>query len=765
MKKILILTTLLVMMSGVSCAEKDKKNTPEISFEPMGVEITQLVYKQEHLSFPDDMSQRMGLFYNDGVKFVYKSKNDEIKIMSYDENMNETDSVVIMKGDDIPHETACCTKKDGSIVMLCIYTDYPEKEITDYEDFAENAFVSPQIRIYSPNGELLETHEIDGFHSYEDLGYIDGFYEYGENYVLSFRDGFALIMADGEIFNINNDKQNMVFATDTEGKTYACDWKKYSVAEGLSVNSNIAKEYGKYLNRTGSVFRGEGGFKLFFVLNEGIFGLDYNDEFMQILDFTDSNVSPSGIYYACYGGEGKFVICGGDQTLADGMFFDILTVRPDDYVENKTDLTLGCIDWSNNAPEIAMMYSKQSDNYNVDIKKYEDIDNLKLDVLSGDAPDLFCYQETSFMYRCANMGAFANLYDFMENNDGIKQDDILENVLQAYEYKGGLYGIPIGFSLSGILLANSDVIGRENSYWNYEEFFSIAENMPEGMYLSPRNSHFSHREGVFDELCVSGYGNWVNYDNYTCDFNNEEFIHLLNFCNTVKINEPFDWEGMKNLSQDEHDIITNEDDISVQNKKSLFGTYTDYIHDCNDLIYTSRQNGLYLNGNYTYLIEPSNDRTGKISIANDMCFSILSNTECPEGAWDFMNYVLSPHFQNNYLQLKWHFTTNKESYNHKINKTLDEFKQQVITPLDPMENNWGTPETEGITWINKPITDEDAEYITEFLSHFNKLYDSDEEAQNIIREECYKFMNGETTAEKCAETIQNRVSIYLSEQS
>ncbi len=764
MKKILILTALVVMLSGVGCAKKTKKNTPEIPSEPKGVEITQLVYKQEHLSFPEDMESRMGLYYHDGVKFVYKSKNDEIKIMSYDENMNETGALTLISGDNMQSESYFCTKPDGRIVMLCLYVE-PPKEITDYEDFGKNAVVTLKIRTYSPDGKILETHEVDGFHRYEDFGYIDGFYEYGENYVISFRDGFALVMADGKIFNTNNDKQNMVFATDTEGKTYACDWTKYSVSEGLSVNNGNAKEYGKYVNRTGSVFRGDGGFKLFFVMNEGIFGLDYNDELVQILDFTDSDVSPSGIWYACYGGDGKFIICGDSQTLADGMFFDMLTVRPDDYVENKTDLTLGCIDWSNNAEDIALMYSKENDNYKVSTQKYKDIDNLKLDVLSGDAPDLFAYQDTSFMYRYANLGAFADLYDYMENNDGIKQDDILENVLQAYEYKGGLYGIPAGFKLSGVLIANSDVIGREYSYWNYDEFFRNVENMPENMYLSPRNSHFAYRDGVFEELCVNGYGNWVDYDNYTCNFNNEDFINLLNFCSTVKINEHFDWKAMKKLPNEEVDIMNKEDDIRVMNKQSLFGNYSDYISNCDEFISVAKQNGLYLNGNYTYLIAPSNDRTGTISTANDMCFSIISNTDCPEGAWDFMNYVLSPHFQNNYMQLNWCFTTNKESYNHKFDRFFDEYSQQVQVSLDPMKNNWGSPETEGTEWINKPITEEDVEYMKEFLSHFNKLCDRDEDIQNIMTEECGKFINGETTAEKCAETIQGRVSIYLSEQN
>lgn len=765
MKKILISVSALLMISGVACAEKSGTGTPETSAEPKGIEITQLMYKQEHLSFPEDMESRMGLYYHDGVKFVYESKNDEIKIMSYDENMSETGALTLISGDDLPRDACCCTKSDGTIVMLCMYVEYDGNEAENPDDFYKNAVVLPEIRTYSPDGELLETHEINGFHSYEDFNYIDGFYEYGENYVISFNGGYALVSADGEILDMPNESKSLVFGTDTDGKTYVFDWQKYSVTDGkkISLDENNAREYGKYINRTGSVFRGAGDFKLFVIMNEGIFGLAPNDELVQVMDFTDSNVSPSGIWYACYAGDGKFVICGDDQTLADGMFIDLLTVRPDDYVENKKTLTLGCINWSNNAPEIAMMYSKQSDNYNVEIKKYDDIDNLKLDVLSGDAPDLFAYQETAFMYRYANLGAFADLYDYMDNNDGIKQDDILENVLQAYEYKGSLYGLPVAFNIQGVYLANSDVISKDYSYWNYDEFLNFAENMPEGMYLGSRNSPFAYRDNLFYTL-LQNCGDWIDYDNYTCDFNNEEFIHLLNFCNTVEINEPYRWEN-SGLDNEQQEMENREAETSVLRKTALL--YPTTIFSCfDDFIYRPVQAGLYKNNNCTFLIPPSNDRTGAISTVNDMCFSILTDTDCPDGAWDFMNYILSPYFQNNYLQTSRYFTSNKESYEYKMNKSFEKFKKEVVTPVDPMATRWGgTDQKEGVDWINKPLTDDDIEYITEFISHFNKLSDSDEDAQTIMNEETERLKNGEITAEECAERIQNRVSLYLSEQS
>ncbi|MDE6781144.1 MAG: hypothetical protein K2J40_06780, partial [Ruminococcus sp.] len=282
MKKILIFMSALLMISGAGCAEKIQTSQPEVSSEPAGVEITQLMYKQEHLSFPEDMSERMGLFYSDGVKFIYKSKSDGIKIMSYNEDMSEKGATVLIPKNEVPFDACCCMKNDGTIIMFCICTDYPQD---DNEDFYENAVLSPEIRHYSADGELLDSHEADGFKSFKDFNYIDGIYEYGENYVISFNGGYALISADGEILDMPSETKNFVFGTDTDGKTYVFDWQKYSVTDGkkMSIDENNSREYGKYVNRTGTVFNGAGNFKLFVIMNEGIYGIAPNDELVQIM--------------------------------------------------------------------------------------------------------------------------------------------------------------------------------------------------------------------------------------------------------------------------------------------------------------------------------------------------------------------------------------------------------------------------------------------------------------------------------------------------
>lgn len=765
MKKLISLAlTTAMILSAVSCSAKNTENSSDTSVTAPSVEVSQLMYKQTDVDFPEDFSGRVGLYYYNGVRFIYRDKENNIKIMCYDEEMNEASTIELMKVSDDYHENYCCTHLDGSITLMLMKV-VSDDEIGS-EEYYENADVSFELYTFSPDGEQLEAYELTGFDDYFTYGssFVSSVSVYGENYIITFNDGLALVNGSGEVIDVTESNDYLTFGTDTEGNTIAGAWDNYNYLDGNTLNydQSSALEYGKWDKLMGDILTGTGDFKAYFVLNYGIFGLTYGDELIKLVDYLSSNITANGVRFSCYGGEGKFIIMGDDQTSGSGLFYLLLTVRPDDYVENKQTVVLGCNRNDNNAQEIATMYNKKSDSYTVEVKKYSSDDDLKFDVLSGEAPDLYCYGESATMYRYANLGAFADIYELMEQNDGIKQDDIIENVLQAMEYKGGLYGLPIAFGINPYI-ANREVIGREYTNWNYEEFFSFAENMPEGMYLGTKNSPFAYRDIMFDYLCT--IGSWVDYDNYTCNFDSEEFIHLLEFCMNTEINEPYDWGGVISTQNEAQMIEYKEAEMSVKNKTSLL--YATNLGYPPDFISKPIITGLYHDDNYTYLIAPSNDRRGTILISNNMCFSVLNNASCPDGAWDFFNYIMNPKFQNDYLQTMYSFTTNKASFEYKMNKAMEESQYYKFRTNDPTlysidpDDSW----LNDSEYFSHPLTEENMEYFTEFIMNCNKLVDYDSAVYTIIKEEYAAFINGETTAQKCAEMIQNRVSLYLSEQS
>lgn len=766
MKKMISLAAALAVLMTAGCS--DKKSTKDEFTSPPPT-VTQLMYKQEDLDFPEDMGSRLGIYYSNGVKLAYEDKDRNVQIMSYDEDMKDTWTTELESDNENVNTRLIDVRPDGSIIMLTEYVEY-DGDMSDIDDYYENAQVSFRLSFYASDLSLEKTVDVDELsRNFELKGdFISGLYTYGDKIIIILKeDQLLLADSDGNIIdNITSGSGHAQYGTDSEGNTIAALWDKYAYLNGddLSFNENNAKEYGKWINRTGPVFTGAGDYKAFMVMNEGIYGLTYGDELIQLLDFTDSNISPNGIWNAAYAGEGKFVIMGDDQMSGNGMFLSLLTVRPDDYVENKKKLTVAVVEGSDNTPEIATIFNKKSDAYTAEVKTYSTDDDLKLDVLSGNSPDLVSYREADFMYRYVNLGAFADLYDLMDEYGGMQADDIVDNVRTAYEYKGGLYGLPIVFH-PVLFMANSEVIGREYTYWGYEDLFSFGENMPEGMHLGSKNSFCIRRDLLFSELCYSGASSFIDYDNYTCNFDSEEFIHLLNFCNEAEINEAYDWGGILSNENEQQMIEYNEAEMSVLNKTSL-------LYQCRgmsmarDFLGLPCQTGLYLNDNYTYLIPPSDDGKGAIMPGNAMTFSVMEQAPDKEGAWEFYKYIMSEKFHDNYLQTMDHFSSNKKCYEKQMNDLRSDSENFLFIKGENWYVDTGTGSYSGKEeTYKKPLTDEDLEYFKDIINNSTHIATVNSEVYSILQEECGEFIAGEISAEDCAAMIQNRVQLYLSEQS
>ena len=65
----------------------------------------------------------------------------------------------------------------------------------------------------------------------------------------------------------------------------------------------------------------------------------------------------------------------------------------------------------------------------------------------------------------------------------------------------------------------------------------------------------------------------------------------------------------------------------------------------------------------------------------------------------------------------------------------------------------------------KPMTQEEAQKLKDYVLSINILGCSDEEVSKIVQEETGAFFSGQKSAEQVAEVIQNRVTTYLNENS
>ncbi|MBR6242043.1 MAG: hypothetical protein IKQ90_00955 [Ruminococcus sp.] len=767
MKKLLsMMSALALIISAAACSDKKSESSAPAS---KNVTVTQTMYKEQRLSLPDDFSSYEAVTgVSGGASYIYTNDSGELCSVLIGEN-GDISGKTVYSGIPAYIERFVRAEADGTVLVLTVSSEEDASDYESYEEFYENAKLDYDLFVFSSSGELTEKIRLEGFDRYMEFGeaFINCIFRFGGGFLISTNKGTFIADSGGNITDAYESENSVLYGKDTGGKLFSCDMKGY--CEYVPGRSSDMTEYGKYLSRMNAPFTGTGDYRIFFMLNEGIFGLTDSGQFLQLIDYTDSNILPSEVYGIAPVSEGQFLMSG--CSVSGGFYLSFLTVRPDDYVENKLKVVLGCgmDSIGTNEREWAAQYNKQSDLYSVELKAFDFADeDLKMAVLAGDPPDVYCYHDNSAMYRYTNMGAFENMYDLMDKYGGFTQDDILPNIIEGMEYKGGLYSISPRFGISA-MVADSSMISPELSHWTYDEFYSIAENMPEGMYLGNQMTFINGRSDVFGYLAKWNLNSWIDYDRYTCNFDSPEFVHLLEFCRDVPMLPERDWTDFySSTTEDEQRIDQKENDLMLKEKKALLAdTYA--IGSFSQFLSVMQKYG-YIGGGMTLLTPPSDSREGIFNVSNFDHFSVVRGGNCTEGGWDFVNYIMSCDFQTTDLQMKDAFTTRKDSFEWKKNQFLKNYRYIRFYKNGGMSTLPEVPdkdtEDDSFGEYTELILDEKTvdEYAGLLLSCTVSL-DTSSDVSDILDEEFSRFINGELSAEECAAVIQDRVSIYLSEQS
>ena len=125
-------------------------------------------------------------------------------------------------------------------------------------------------------------------------------------------------------------------------------------------------------------------------------------------------------------------------------------------------------------------------------------------------------------------------------------------------------------------------------------------------------------------------------------------------------------------------------------------------------------------------------------------YGVVTGSERREEALGFMEYMIleaaEPH---------WQFgPVTQKGVEKKIEEYLEEYRRRE--------------KDENLDF--SPITDQTVPMFRSRVENsYGYLY-TDNEIMKVMREEALRFFAGELTAEKAAEYVQNRVSIYLAEQ-
>ncbi len=410
------------------------------------------------------------------------------------------------------------------------------------------------------------------------------------------------------------------------------------------------------------------------------------------------------------------------------------------------------------APEIRE-FTKESPKYKAEIVYYsqqvEDddfyhskaVNLMKLDLISGKAPDII-FLSNKDMADFVNKGAFVDLYELMEQYDGVKREDFLPNVIEGLEVDGQLPAACYGFDISTVA-AKTKHVGENMENWTPEEAIAAYNSMPEGMQfnVSSDSTYFTHF------MVYKAMFNSIDFRNHTCDFLSGSFIDLLEFCCENPISPEYQ-PDLDAIPYEEVLASISEGKLSIIKDKRLL----EMIHITGINSYVGEQVSTCFNGaDITFVGYPSETGDCAVTEAYGM-FGISKSCQNKEAAWAIVNHLFSNEYQNKINDENTCIPVIKSVLDEKLADKSRENKNSIYSTTLYKE---GTDELSDDKFIKDETVQQVYDYIlnVEFSPYKNDII------QNMVVEECAAALAGEKTAEEVAEILQGRVEIYLSERS
>ncbi len=417
---------------------------------------------------------------------------------------------------------------------------------------------------------------------------------------------------------------------------------------------------------------------------------------------------------------------GDAATLSGGRFLAVDTEDGDLHLlepwqgegDGPQIVTLGAIDPEELLDYAAVEFNNSQSQYKVVIKDYAEFDNgleqLGLDIAAGDGPDLLDLTVLP-VEQYVRRGYLEDLYPFLDADPDLGREDIDQTMLAAMETDGALYKlIPVSMPVT-LQFRPEDLERVGELTWS-----NILAAGGEG--CAPMQID---RDSFLAYAVCGDDSPFMDWQSGTCDFDNGEFRAVLTMAAALP-----DWNTYLNEQRN-----SDEAKEAAEAKEAFCHLTTG--HGGYMLFYYSQ-----LMGSDGPLAQPGlPGRSGPRYLAYDNAsFGMTASAKNKDGAWAFLKFTLDCDTMSGLGCLN----------------LLGEPEGAV---------DWAEYyQTEGYTEEAEaeygPAADALADKIT-------GIFHRDQSILDIILDEGKAYFAGDTsvTPERVAAAVQNRASIYMSEQS
>jgi len=408
----------------------------------------------------------------------------------------------------------------------------------------------------------------------------------------------------------------------------------------------------------------------------------------------------------------------------------LIQERAMDKVDDIDTIVIGCVGFSINEllEDVVVEFNRENKEYVAEIRVYSDILELQLDLIKGEGPDVFDVSNLP-KEMLTSKGITEDLSPYFKASSVVKESDLLPSVREAGYADGMLAYVIPSFILEAYIVEKGYV---EDYGWTADEFFALADKYPNGMLtgMTP--------EAMFFNILSAEIGSFIDWERQECSFNSEQFVNFL--------------ESLKGSFRGSEG--------SLGYSELLHGGNGSYFYNKEVLVYSVQiQNVTYWG--YLHIKEAFLDYGELIGLPNpegkplyrmnpDRAFAINSATGKKEGAWGFLEFLLSEKYQTNT------FTFPARS---------DAFESWLETHPELDNKYTGTNPYTGNEFTEWPeYTDADRDFMRFMVD--NAYWDESTSLSvisSVLMEETSAFFAGDKTARDAVDIIQSRISLYLKE--
>lgn len=381
--------------------------------------------------------------------------------------------------------------------------------------------------------------------------------------------------------------------------------------------------------------------------------------------------------------------------------------------------------------DISMDYQKQ---------RSTAADRMLLNMKSGNGPDI--------LLNCSEFGQFnsrdvlIDLNTYMDGPNGIDRSKYFDNIFRSYEVDGKLYQMPLNVGMNG-LVGNPDILGRIDS-WTIDDFDKKMDSL--GTQTLPLLGHSSNLRdysvsepmGLLLELLFHDMGHYVNYSSYTTNFDCDDFRRLLEI--SKKYGGRANPDTIQQLFEEYDDMFHDAYCLMMQDGVCSIRTFY-----CGGLANGGfAQYAGLCHGDALFLGWPTSSGKGLSSEAG-ISVGISAYSECPDEAWDFVAFLLSPESQSSLSGVHWGgICIHRECERDGLLREIEEYRN-------------------GRRQSDEPVTNDQIDRFITLIEKIDTSIHTDPTIAEIVAEEAPAFFNGQKSADEVSRIIQDRAGRVIAE--